>query len=210
LQIDVTLRPVADLAPYSRNARKHSTAAVARLVAIIEDMGWTNPILVDEDGIVAGHKRRLAALSIYEKGGTIRLPGGRKLPAGMVPVLDVSGWTEAQRRTYILADNQTTLESEWDGEILRLELSWLEGAGVDMGLTGFDAAALSAALGFTKDGKDLGDPDAIPEADESKPAVTSPGDVWLLGAYFECEACGKQFSYEEGQKLGGECDCDKE
>lgn len=59
MQIEVTLRPVADLAPYSRNARKHNAAAIARLVAIIEEMGWTNPILVDEDGIVAGHKRRL-------------------------------------------------------------------------------------------------------------------------------------------------------
>lgn len=79
-----------------------------------------------------------------------------------------------------------------------------------MGLTGFDGAALAAALGLTSDGKSLGDPDAIPDADESKPAVTSPGDVWLLGAYFECESCGKQFSYEEGQKLGGECSCDTE
>ena len=55
--IAIDLRPVAGLAPYSRNARKHSDAAVARLVSIIEEMGWTGPILVDEDGIVAGHKR---------------------------------------------------------------------------------------------------------------------------------------------------------
>lgn len=147
MQIEVALRAVADLTPYARNARKHSEAAVARLVSIIEEMGWTNPILVDDDGIVAGHKRRLAAMAIYAKGEVIRLPGGRELPAGMVPVLDVSGWSEAQRRAYILADNQTTLESEWDGEILRLELSWLEGAGFDMGLTGFDGDALARALG---------------------------------------------------------------
>lgn len=208
--IAIELRPVADLAPYARNARKHSEAAIARLVSIIEDMGWTSPILVDEDGIVAGHKRRLAALAIYGKGGSIRIPSGQQLPDGMVPTLDVTGWSEAQRRAYIIADNQTTLESEWDGETLRLELSWLEGAGFDMGLTGFDGDALAAALGVTPDGKELGDPDAIPEVDESKPAVTSPGDIWLLGAYFECEKCGKHFSYEEGQKLGGECGCDKE
>lgn len=149
MQIEVGLRPVADLAPYARNARKHKPAAVARLVRIIEEMGWTNPILVDDDGIVAGHKRRLAALSIYEKGGTIRLPSGSELPAGMVPVLDVSGWSEAQRRAYIIADNQTTLESEWDADVLKLELSWLEGAAeVDISLTGFDGQALSKALGL--------------------------------------------------------------
>lgn len=160
MQIDVAIRPVADLAPYSRNARRHPAAAVARLVAIIEEMGWTNPILVDEAGIVAGHKRRLAALAIYEKGGTIRLPNGRALPAGMVPVLDVSGWNEAQRRAYILADNQTTLESEWDADVLRLELSWLEGAEIDIGLTGFDGDALAKALGVTG-GHDGPDPDPL-------------------------------------------------
>lgn len=149
MKIAVELRPVADLVPYARNARKHSEAAVARLVSIIGEVGWTSPILVDDDGIVAGHKRRLAALSIYQAGGKIRLPGGQELPAGMVPTLDVTGWTEAQRRAYILADNQTTLESEWDGDMLRLELSWLEGSGeVDMALTGFDGNALAKALGL--------------------------------------------------------------
>lgn len=149
VSIAVELRPVEELAPYAANARKHSPAAIKRLVKIIEDMGWTNPILVDVDGIVAGHKRRLAALAIYEKGGRIKLPGGDLIPEGMVPVLDVTGWSEAQRRAYILADNQTTLESEWDEGILRLELSWLKDVGeVDMGLTGFDGKALAKALGL--------------------------------------------------------------
>lgn len=178
MQIDVTLTAVADLAPYSRNARKHTTAAVGRLVQIIEEMGWTNPILVDDDGIVAGHKRRLAALAIYEAGGTIRLPNGQELPAGMVPTLDVSGWSEAQRRAYIIADNQTTLESEWDLETLRIELSWLEGAGVDMGLTGFDGAALTKVLlGGGRVGNT--DPDDIPP--EPDAPTSKPGDIWQLG-----------------------------
>lgn len=151
--ISVTLRPVGELAPYARNARVHSPAAVRKLRQIIEEMGWTSPILLDDDGIVAGHKRRLAALAIYGDGGTIRLPGGQELPPGMVPVIDVSGWTEAQRRAYVLADNQTTLDSAWDDDLLRLELTWLEGSGIDMILTGFDGDQLAAAL-------------AVPEADE--------------------------------------------
>lgn len=146
MEVEVQLRPVADLEPYERNARVHKPEAIERLAKIIEDMGWTNPILCDADGIVAGHKRRLAALAIYERGGTIKLPGGRALPDGMVPVIDVSGWTEAQRRAYILADNQTTLESEWDVGALRFELKWLDDAGFDMGLTGFDTNALAQAL----------------------------------------------------------------
>ena len=209
MKIDVDLRPVADLIPYGRNARKHSASAVSRLVAIIEEMGCTNPILVDEAGIVAGHKRRLAALAIYEKGGTIRLPSGAPLPAGQVPVLDVTGWTEAQRRAYILADNQTTLESEWDAETLKLELSWLDGAGVDMALTGFDGDALAAALGIGTPEEHRGDPDHIPDAGDGVDVVSKSGDIWLLGAYFECEECGKKFSFDDGRKMNGQCDCEK-
>jgi hypothetical protein len=46
--------------------------------------------------------------------------------------------------------------------------------------------------------------DEIPEKVDP---VTKPGDLWLLGAYFECEDCGKRFDYEEGNALGGECPC---
>lgn len=147
MQITVDLLPIDGLAPYARNARKHSDAAIGRLVAIIDELGWTSPILIDGDGIVAGHKRRLAALRIYGEGRSIRTPGGQHLPQGMVPVIDVSGWGEAQRRAYIIADNQTTIESEWDDGVLRVELAWLDGSGLDMGLTGFDGDALAKALG---------------------------------------------------------------
>lgn len=46
--------------------------------------------------------------------------------------------------------------------------------------------------------------DEVPEP--PKEPVTRPGDLWLLGAYFECESCGKKYSYEEGKSLG-ECPC---
>lgn len=155
--IRVQLMAAQDLRPFDQNARIHNPDAVARLVKIIREIGWTNPVLIDGHGIVAGHKRRLAALAIYADGGTIQVPGGQALPPGMVPVIDVSGWTEAQRRAYIIADNQTTLESEWDLGVLRLELDWLSGSGLDMELTGFDGAALAAALG------------AAPEAEGEQP-----------------------------------------
>ena len=145
-QIAVQLRAIETLIPFNRNARVHSDEAISRLISIIETLGWTNPILADGDGIVAGHKRHLAALAIYGKGGTIRLPNGHPLEPGFVPVIDVSGWSEEQRRAYVLADNQTTLESHWDGDLLRLELEWLSETGIDMGLTGFDGDALAAAL----------------------------------------------------------------
>ncbi|MCR6673248.1 ParB/Srx family N-terminal domain-containing protein [Devosia ginsengisoli] len=157
--IAVEVRPVADLVPYERNARKHPADKVRKLADLIGEFGWTAPILADDAGIVAGHRRRLAAMLIYAEGGVIRLPGGQELPAGMVPVVDCTGWSDEQRRAYILADNQTTLEGEWDEDLLRLELTFLDGAGYDLTLTGFDGAALEAALaGPEHGGSDEPDP----------------------------------------------------
>lgn len=145
--IAIDVRPVADLVAYERNARKHPADQVRQIADLIREFGWTNPILADDAGIVAGHGRKLAAELIYSEGGTIRLPGGQELPAGTVPVVDCTGWDDAQRRAYILADNASALSSEWDEELLKLELSFLEGSGFDLHLTGFDPGALSEALG---------------------------------------------------------------
>ena len=55
-------RPIASLVPYARNARTHSDRQVAEIAASMKEWGWTNPILIDEDGVViAGHGRVLAA-----------------------------------------------------------------------------------------------------------------------------------------------------
>lgn len=150
--IGVDLRPVAELVPYERNARKHPASQVRQIANLIREFGWTNPILADEGGIVAGHGRQLAANLIYGEGGQIFMApgeasGGQQLPPGMVPVVDCTGWDERQRRAYILADNASALSSEWDDDLLKLELSWLEGAEFDLSLTGFDGDALAAALG---------------------------------------------------------------
>jgi hypothetical protein len=61
-RLAVEYRPAAALIPYARNARTHSEAQVAQIVASIREFGWTNPVLVDGDnGVIAGHGRLLAA-----------------------------------------------------------------------------------------------------------------------------------------------------
>jgi len=86
----VELRPVADLIPYERNARTHSDEQIAQIVSSIREFGWTNPILVDShSGIIAGHGRLLAA---------------QQLKLERVPVIELSGLSEAQRRAYVIAE----------------------------------------------------------------------------------------------------------
>jgi DNA modification methylase len=164
-QLTVTYRPVAALIPYARNARTHSDAQVAEIAASMRAFGFTNPILVDgESGIIAGHGRLLAA---------------RKLGIDTVPVIELAGMTDAEKRAYIIADNKLALNAGWDVDLLRGEFEDLQGLGFDLSLTGFGDDELASIMNVGRIG--LTDPDDVPEP----PAVpvTRSGDVWLLGRH---------------------------
>lgn len=163
----VERRAVSDLIPYARNARTHSDEQVAQIAASIKEWGWTNPILVDGDGgIIAGHGRVLAA---------------RKLGLDDVPCMVARGWSEAQKRAYILADNQLALNAGWDIELLKLEVGDLSLLGFDLGLMGFSEDILAGLLNDGTEG--LTDPDDVPDLPEEPTTVL--GDVYLLGALIE-------------------------
>lgn len=122
---------VEKLVPYARNARLHSEKQVALIAKSIRRFGWTQPILAVGAELVAGHGRVLAARLIYEAGDRINLPDGSQLPAGCVPVMDCTGWSEDDKRAYVLVDNELAGMSEWDDGMLDSELSALAG-GVDI------------------------------------------------------------------------------
>lgn len=95
----VEYRPAAALIPFANNARTHSDAQVAQIAASIREFGWTNPILVDgENGIIAGHGRLLAA---------------RKLGMKEVPVIELAGLSNSQKRALVIADNKLALNAGW-------------------------------------------------------------------------------------------------
>ena len=126
----VERRPLADLVPYARNARTHSEAQIEQLAASITEWGWTMPVLVDEGGmIIAGHGRVLAAA---------------KLGIGEVPIMIARGWSDEQKRAYVLADNKLTLNAGWDDGLMRLELTDLASAGFDIPLMGFTPDEIAA------------------------------------------------------------------
>jgi DNA modification methylase len=154
---------VSDLIPYARNARTHSDEQVAQIAASIREWGWTTPVLVDETGsIIAGHGRVMAA---------------RKLGITEVPVMVASGWTEAQKKAYVLADNQLALNAGWDMDLLKVEVGDLNAEGFDLDLIGFDDKLLAGLLADETEG--LTDPDEVPEPPVDP--VSVPGDVWVLG-----------------------------
>jgi DNA modification methylase len=151
-------------------------------MASMREWGWTNPILVDGNDLVAGHGRTVAALRLYEAGESIKTPNGAIIPAGMVPVIDCAGWSDAQRRAYILADNALAEQAGWDKPLLGLEFGDLAALDFDTGLIGFEPDQLGKLLAMPDTVKEgLTDPDEVPE--KPKEPVTRPGDVWLLGPH---------------------------
>ena len=126
----VERRKVSELVPYARNSRTHSPEQVSQIAASIGEWGWTMPILVDEaGGIIAGHGRIMAA---------------QKLGLDDVPCMTATGWSEAKRRAYVIADNKLALNAGWDDEMLSVELSELGDLDFDLSLTGFDDDELKA------------------------------------------------------------------
>lgn len=159
----VEKRKVSSLTPYARNARTHSADQVDQIAASIREWGWTVPVLVDEaGGLIAGHGRVMAA---------------KKLGITDVLVMVAAGWSEAQKRAYVLADNKLALNAGWDTDLLKVELADLKALDFDIDLTGFGSGELADLLAEKTDG--LTDPDEVPEPPLEPVSVL--GDVWLLG-----------------------------
>ena len=158
-------RSINELLPYARNARTHSDEQIAQIAASIREFGFTNPVLIDPDNtILAGHGRVMAA---------------RQLGEEVVPVIVARGWSEAQKRAYVIADNKLALNAGWNEELLKLELTDLAEMDFDTGLTGFSDKELADLMRAAPE--TAGDPEEIPEFPVKPTAKT--GDVWILGKH---------------------------
>ena len=183
-QLAVEYRPLYSLVPYARNARTHSEAQVAEIAGSIREFGFTNPVLIAEDGtLIAGHGRVLAA---------------RLLGMDAVPTITLTGLSDSQRRALVLADNRIALNAGWDEALLALELTDLKEAGFDLGILGFEDGELDRLLAGTE-GEEEGStpPVVIPEPPRNPASRT--GDLWILGDHRLL--CGDSTSVDDVRRL---------
>jgi DNA modification methylase len=163
--MQVEERPIESIKPYENNPRVNDPAVDA-VAASIQEFGFRQPIVVDEDDvIIVGHTRYKAAL---------------KLGLATVPVHVAVGLSHAQAKAYRIADNQTASLSRWDDDRLPLELIALQQEGFDLDLTGISADDLTRLLAPAGTEGPC-DPDDVPEPPDEP--VTQPGDLWLLGRH---------------------------
>ena len=180
--LEVKYLSVNDLVPYANNPRTHSEKQVTQVASSIKEFGFNNPILIDEGkGIIAGHGRLAAA---------------KKLKLESVPTITLEGLTEAQRKAYVIADNKLTENSEWDYDLLTVEVERLKELDFDLDLTGFDDDELEVLLKPTVV-EGLTDEDEVSEPPENP--ITKLGDIWILGNHRVM--CGDSTSIEQTEKL---------
>lgn len=163
--LTVVYRPVVSLVPDPRNARVHPKRQIEQIKASIVAFGFTNPILADPEGrLIAGHGRLRAA---------------REMGLTEVPVIELHGLSEAQKKALRLADNKIALNAGWDMELLKLELADLSlpEFEMDLSLTGFASGEIDVILADSPDPED----EVIPEVPLI--ARTQPGDIWQLGEH---------------------------
>src|SRR6478736_5132352 len=96
--------PTDSIRAYERKLRRHSDRQVAQMAWAIREFGFNNPIIVDQDGVVAaGHGRLLAAL---------------ELGLETLPVIRLSHLTPERLRAYRVADNRLSDLGEFDSDEL--------------------------------------------------------------------------------------------
>jgi len=120
--LQINYKSIENLIPYANNSRTHSDDQINQVASSIKEFGFTNPVLIDEQGgIIAGHGRVMAA---------------KKLGLAEVPTITLEGLTKAQLKAYVIADNQLALNSGWDFDTLNLEVESLTEMGFDVSLLG--------------------------------------------------------------------------
>jgi ParB-like chromosome segregation protein Spo0J len=154
-----------ELIPYARNSRTHSDEQIAQICGSIKEFGFTNPVLIDADGlIIAGHGRTMAA---------------QRLNMKEVPCLRLTHLTDAQKKAYVIADNKLALNAGWDEEMLALELGEINELNFDITKTGFSDDEISLLLGDVN--FDAGDESDQGQLDQLDPKI------------MKCPHCKKEF-----------------
>lgn len=193
-RLEITYKNPNELRANPNNAKDHSEKQIQQIAKSISKLGFNNPILVDESGmVVAGHGRLEAA---------------KKLGLQTVPTICLVHMTPEQVRAYIIADNKLAELAGWDNEILKIELYFLMNLDTDFGfdatITGFDIPEIDLIVNAemiedAKDDKEI-EEDFLEAVDI--PQKVKPGDNWQLGE--NLLICGDALKEESYKYLMGE------
>jgi DNA modification methylase len=185
--LSITYVPVAELRPHPNNPRTHTDKQVGQIAHSIEKFGFISPVLTDQhNNIIAGHGRVEAA---------------KRLGMTAVPAVRVEHLTPAQKKAYIIADNQLATLAGWDKELLKIEvLDIIElDSAFELEVIGLEPVILDQIMLSN----DTDEPEEDPMALLRPDPVSRKGDLWILGEHRLL--CGDALRREDYARLmGGE------
>jgi DNA modification methylase len=154
----------------------HPDSHIEQIANSIEEFTFLDPVAVDENGeILEGHGRLLAA---------------KKRGDSTIPVIQVTGLSDAQKVAYRLAHNKLTMNTGFDPEMLKIDFEFLQDSDFELSLTGFGELELSF-LDDEPEGSNNGDSGSGEDDYEQPEEIISRvklGDIWQLGRHKIC--CG--------------------
>jgi ParB-like chromosome segregation protein Spo0J len=172
------------------NARKHGEENLAAIAGSLRSFGQVESLVVQKSsGKVIGGNGRLKVM---------RSLGWKEID---IAELDIDNAGAAALGIVL---NRSAELADWDTDALDKLLREIDTGDEDLQEM-FSKLAEDEDIVNLDDEPELGDPDEVPEPPVDP--VTKPGDVWLLGAYFECEKCGKAYEYEQGLAMKEGCPC---
>lgn len=108
---------LSEIKPYEHNAKKHDEKQIGNVAESIYQFGWQQPLVLDKDKvIIIGHCRYLAA---------------KKLKLKTVPCKIAADLTADEVKKLRALDNKLN-ESEWDLDMLSLDIGGLDFKGFDV------------------------------------------------------------------------------
>lgn len=132
-QLETVWRDPKEIIMYAKNSKLHPQEQIQQIANSIVEFGFLDPIAIDENGeILEGHGRYLASVEI--------------LKLKSVPTIQILGLTDAQKVAYRVAHNKLTMNSDFDPDLLKLDLGFLNEMDFNLTLTGFDAKDLTCYL----------------------------------------------------------------
>ncbi|WP_438832408.1 site-specific DNA-methyltransferase [Streptococcus pluranimalium] len=149
---------LSSLIPYKHNAKKHPKYQIQQIIESIKSFGNNDPIAIDENSvIIEGHGRYLAL---------------KELGYNEVPVIRLKHLSEDQKSAYILAHNKITLNTGFDIDLLKKELTTI--MDIDMTQFGFSVNLLASPLTGEKE---------EPSEEEEETEPITQGNLYQLGRH---------------------------
>jgi hypothetical protein len=178
----------ADILANPFNFRGHPKAQRQALDGAMRELGWIQQVIINRSTghLIDGHLRVELAMERDEK---------------IVPVVYVE-LTEREEKIALASLDPIGAMAEQDQTMLDELID-------DIGEV--DNGDLQELLEFLH--SDIADEEPEPDPqDDEVPELgiehtSKPGDIWIMGAFWQCETCGQEYPYEEGKKIR-ECPCD--